>query len=50
MPGAHVYVPNRALRWAFTRAYPRIADLRTVKSVVKGLRSGSAQTGTREDW
>jgi lipid II:glycine glycyltransferase (peptidoglycan interpeptide bridge formation enzyme) len=41
MPAAAVYVPNAALRWGFATVYPRIARYRTVKAVVRRMRTGA---------
>ena len=45
MPAAQVHVPNRAVRWAFAQVYPRVGELRSVKAVVKGVRT---RAGTAE--
>jgi lipid II:glycine glycyltransferase (peptidoglycan interpeptide bridge formation enzyme) len=45
MPSAHVCIPNRAVRWAFSEAYPRVSGLGSVKAIVKGMRTGSARSG-----
>lgn len=44
MPRAHVWVPNPAARWAFDKAYPKIAEQRWFRTMVKRMR-----TATRGD-
>jgi lipid II:glycine glycyltransferase (peptidoglycan interpeptide bridge formation enzyme) len=42
MPSARVWIPNPAARWGYAHAYPRLGDLRMVRTAVKRLRTTAA--------
>ena len=44
-PDACDYIHNPAARWMYTGVYPRIRDRRSVKRLIKGLRTRSAGSG-----